>query len=35
MTASPVPVVRHSKRFCEGWSRYDRRHHDAGGDASR
>ena len=32
VTASPVPAGRRWKRFCESWSRYDRRRHDAGRD---
>ena len=29
VTASPVPAGRRSKRFCKGWSRYDRGRPDA------
>ncbi len=27
---NPVPAVRRWRRFCEGWSRYDRWHDHAG-----
>jgi hypothetical protein len=26
VTASPVPAVRRSKRYCGSWKRYDRGH---------